>query len=72
MYDIIMAVAKRAVVDQGEKAEDITEVRVGFPKLTSAVTATFYVVVTIGEDSAFYEIPVATRVTYSHPVAVEI
>ena len=71
MYSTIMAVAKRTIIDQGEKEEDITEVHVGFPKLTSAVTATFYVKVYIGENT-HYEVPVATRVSYSHPVAVEI
>ena len=71
MYGIIEAEAIRAVVAQGEKLESITDVHRGFPKLTSAVTATFYVLVTI-DGNVSYEIPVATRVSYSHPVAVEI
>lgn len=70
-WGVIESVAKRAVIDQGEKREDITDVCIGFPKLTSAVTATFYVTVMLVEN-VYYEIPVAVRVSYSHPVAVEI
>ena len=65
----IKKVAIQAVVKQGEGRANIKEAYCGFPEFTSAVTATFHVRV-LTKDGGSYEVPVTTRVTYSHPVAI--
>ena len=67
----IEAVAKREIADQeGIDASEISRVECGYPELTSAVTAIFWVRVWVRGNDAAYEVPITTRVDYTHPVAV--
>jgi len=67
---IIKRAAMQALVESGQASwDDFQEARIGYPELTSAVTAVFHVRV-VSKDGASYEVPVTTRVSYSHPVAI--
>jgi hypothetical protein len=71
MYStLVEMVAIQEIVKQGRQREEVDHAHCGYPKLTSAVTATFYVRVYM-KDNSSYEVPVVTRVDYTHPVAVQ-
>ena len=68
----IETVAIRAIMKQeGVEREQIDHADCGYPELTSAVTATFHVRVFLKGGASSYEVPVATRVDYTHPVATD-
>jgi len=68
--EAVKMVAIRAIVDQGIERSSISKVTFNFPKLTSTVTATIVATVHLVDGCTTYSIPIAVRVEYTHPIAL--
>lgn len=62
----LIAVQSLVKETEGVKWDDVKSAKKQYPRLTSAITATFDVIVKT-KDEAVYNVPVVTRVEYTHP-----